>query len=122
MDPAVERGDGDAPVLAETGHGTMPVKVCKKDCKDEPQGIGPERNEAVREKGMRAAAGITPEPGDYELGIRTPAVIDRDHEPPIGTYPGEPADGTALGTAAGGRLKTGNCDVKELLVRKMQLV
>ena len=39
MDPAIERGDGDAPVLAETGNCSRTVKVGKKDGKDEAKGI-----------------------------------------------------------------------------------
>lgn len=122
MDPAVKSGNSDLPVITKIRHSIRTVKICEQDGKYKSQGIGSEGDERIREKGMRAAAGAAPEPGDNEFGVRTGAMLGGDHEPPVGADPGESADSAAFRTSAGGGFKTGNSSIKELPVRIMQLV
>ena len=122
MDPTVKSGDGDLPAVAESSNRGGTVEICKQNRKDKPQGIGTKRNERIREKRMSGAAGIAPEPGYDEFGVRAGTVLGGDHVPPVGADPGEPADSAAFRTSAGGGFKTGNSSIKELPIRIMQLV
>ena len=71
MDPAVKSGNSDLPVITKICHSIRTVKICEQDGKYKSQGIGSEGDERIREKGMRAAAGAAPEPGDNKFGVRT---------------------------------------------------
>lgn len=76
--PAVQGGDGDAPLSAERGHRLCALCVVIQDGEDEEQGIVGEGDQAVREDGMAVVTGCMPSAAGAFAALFAQADGDQD--------------------------------------------